>query len=70
MKSIISKIDGEAQVRNYPYLGEFERGDVVLFTSPNCGVCVVEGLSALGEYSRDWDEGRARFFVGTVSLSN
>lgn len=68
MKVKIKKEKTESK-REYPYLGVFEDGEIVLFTDVETGM-TVGGKDRVGHWSSQWVEGRAKIFQGTITLSN
>lgn len=60
--------------RNYPYLGVFQDGVIILFTKPETGMVVRTtgaGAESIGGYEESfWAEEDADVYQGTVTLEN
>lgn len=62
------------QIRQFPYLGQYGDGMIVLFTNDNCGTVVNqsrginEDKPPVGHYSRSWWD-QWDVFEGTVEIS-
>lgn len=56
--------------QKYPYIGIFDNGEIVLFTSDSTGVCLGGGLYHVGKQSDSWVENNAKPFDGIVEISN
>lgn len=55
----------------YPYLGIFDNGAIILFTGIGIGTCIADGgVHHVGEYGITWEEESATFFTGEINLSN
>jgi len=57
--------------RDYPYLGEFDSGLVVLFINKEKGL-VIRGdeIDKIGDYSEHWAEKDVTLFKGDIILRN
>lgn len=71
---IKSEVKNDKKVsREYPYLGVFPDGEIVLFTSPCTGTLIYTIMTPairFGHYSSDWDENKFTRFTGEITLSN
>lgn len=70
MKSRIKQNEIKTTIKQYPYLGKFSDGTVVLFSSEDTGICVHSSTDPIGQFSCTWDESGASEFEGELILSN
>jgi hypothetical protein len=58
--------------KEYPYLGIYETGLIVLFSSYKTGVAIKQGdgTNTIGTYSTSWDEDNFKLFDNRVELTN
>ena len=62
--------------QRYPFLGiSLETKAIVLFTKPNCGVCIDSGERAgliyvTGQYASNWKMDHFEPYNGSVTLEN
>jgi hypothetical protein len=65
---MVSEINEVEQViRDYPYLGRFADGEVVMFTGTDTGVCVYG--DRLGEFCDGWDEESSAVLSAGVKIT-
>lgn len=68
MKVVIKEKGQTTKRRKYPYLGRFEDGTIVYFTTSRTGIQL--NKNDIGCYFIGWNEKHTEVFEGTVELSN
>lgn len=71
---IKSEVKNEKKIsREYPYLGQFRDGEIVLFVAPKTGFTIRQGtpiINGIGHFADTWGESDAEIFTGEITLSN